>query len=114
MRQLLTDLRLSRFAAGKSRSFFTSSPLAPFEADSFQMAHATVTALLIAFATVTAVGLFMLLWRRVLLVRERNASRRTDRVSLPRGPGRCRTCHAAIIEEDSVFCPKCGNRLHTF
>jgi hypothetical protein len=26
-------------------------------------------------------------------------------------PGRCPSCHAAIVEEDSRFCPKCGARL---
>ena len=26
-------------------------------------------------------------------------------------PGRCPACRAAIVEEDSLFCPRCGARL---
>jgi len=35
-------------------------------------------------------------------------------VTASRGGGRrCGVCRAAVVEEDSVFCPRCGARLTT-
>jgi len=68
--------------------------LAPFEADGFETAHAERDGPFLAFATGTAVSVFLLVSRRALFMRERNERRPAHRVSAPHGPGRCPRCHA--------------------
>ena len=66
--------------------------------------------ILIAFGTIVG-GLLLLVWR-CLELRMRNEKKQSyEDATPPIGPRRCRSCRAAVVEEDSVYCPKCGAAL---
>jgi hypothetical protein len=67
---------------------------------------------LVVGALAAAVGLLGLVWAR----RAERGGRQAGDAPAPEllaaaSPGRCPACHAAVVEEDSRFCPRCGGLL---